>query len=168
MTTTSITTARTAKESAAPRSRFVCVCFWCSIGMYPFLLLFVCQSNQDTHYVDECEQCLLVSDPKWNDCVTSDGDTEQLSKKESELTTIIVIVAVVAFLIVIAAAIIIGALKKRQDSIKERFDSLASTYHHMDSMDSNVNFTAMKGTPDNRTKKAAKKNTVADHSDEEQ
>ena len=136
--------------------------------MYPFLLLFVCQSNQDTHYVDECEQCLLVSDPKWNDCVTSDGDTEQLSKKESELTTIIVIVAVVAFLIVIAAAIIIGALKKRQDAIKERFDSLASTYHHMDSMDSNVNFTAMKGTPDNRTKKAAKKNTVADHSDEEQ
>merc|ERR1711997_890394 len=107
------------------------------------------------------KQCLLVSDPKWNQCVTSDGDTQELNKKESELTTIIVIVAVVAFLIVIAAAIIIGALKKRQDAIKERFDSLASTYHHMDSMDSNVNFTAMKGGPDARTKRNKTKDAVA-------
>merc|ERR1712200_341173 len=83
---------------------------------------------------------------------------------ESELTTIIVIVCVVAFLIVIAAAIIIGALKKRQDAIKERFDSLASTYHHMDNMDSNVNFTQMNRAPDDRAKKSTKGDLVRDDS----
>merc|ERR1719410_1454688 len=106
-----------------------------------------------------------MSDPLWDEC---GGDTAELTKKESQLTTIIVVVAVVAFLIVIAAAIIIGALKKRQDAIKERFDSLASTYHHMDSMDSNVNFTAMKGNPDTRSKKSKTKETVADDSGDDQ
>merc|ERR1712113_329560 len=98
----------------------------------------------------------------------ADEDTTELSKKESQLTTIIVVVAVVAFLIVIAAAIIIGALKKRQDAIKERFDSLASTYHHMDNMDSNVNFTAMKSGPDGRKKRSTKGDSVADNSGDEQ
>lgn len=119
---------------------------------------------QETHYEDLCGECLLPSDPQFDHCPTSEGgDNAELSKKESELTTIIVVVAVVAFLIVIAAAIIIGALKKRQDAIKERFDSLASTYHQMDSMESKTKFTAMTGRPDPSTKR-----TVPDHSDEEQ
>ena len=128
-------------------------------------------AQEQSHYVDECGQCLLISDPKWNACSPENTeDTADLSQKESELTTIIVIVCVVAFLIVIAAAIIIGALKKRQDAIKERFDSLASTYHHMDSMDSNVNFTEMKGGPDDRRKRNrnTKGDSVADNSDNEQ
>merc|ERR1712154_183710 len=129
-----------------------------------------CSSSvQNTHYIDECGQCLLVTDPKWNNCVPDNTDeTQELTKKESQLTTIIVVVAVVAFLIVIAAAIIIGALKKRQDAIKERFDSLASTYHHMDSMDSNVNFTAMNRAPDERKKRNNTKDVVADDSGDDQ
>jgi len=124
-------------------------------------------SVQETHYVDECGTCLLPSDERWNQCVpevTAEGG--DLEKKESELTTIIVIVCVVAFLIVIAAAIIIGALKKRQDAIKERFDSLASTYHHMDST-SNVNFAAMNDPSNGRKKKKRTKDAVEDHSDDE-
>lgn len=120
----------------------------------------------ETHHVDECGQCLLTGSDEWNNCVPDNTeDTEELGKKESQLTTIIVIVCVVAFLIVIAAAIIIGALKKRQDAIKERFDSLASTYHHMDSV-SNVNFNAMPSDKKGK-KKRATKDSVGDHSDDE-
>merc|ERR1719242_841350 len=123
----------------------------------------ICSTTVDqTHYEDECGNCLLTSDPSWNECDGADEDTQELTKKESELTTIIVVVCVVAFLIVIAAAIIIGALKKRQDAIKERFDSLASTYHHMDNMDSNVNFTQMNRPPDDRAKKSTKGDLVRD------
>jgi len=112
-----------------------------------------CSSSvQNTHYIDECGQCLLVTDPSWNNCVPDNtDDTMELTKKESQLTTII-----------------IGALKKRQDAIKERFDSLASTYHHMDNMDSNVNFTAMNRAPDERKKKNNTKDVVADDSGDDQ
>eukprot|EP01084_Bolivina_argentea_P272509 464005_1 len=97
-------------------------------------------SIRDTHYVDECGNCLLTSDSAWNDCINSltsapivtNTRVSNLENKENELTTVIVIVCIVAFLIIVAACIIIGALWKKQGQIDDRFNSLAATYTVMD------------------------------------
>ena len=100
-------------------------------------------SARDTHYIDDCGNCLLTTDDEWNSCINNNDNTNnpiyvtntevgQLKKKEDELTTVIVVVCIVAFLIIVAACIIIGALWKKQGQIDDRFNSLAATYQVMD------------------------------------
>lgn len=97
------------------------------------------------HWKDACGQCLLINDPKWDNCIrnstnsnnnnnnnNNQAQNNKTSKTDKELTTIIVIVCCLAFFIIIAACFIIFRLWKKQQDISDRFTSLANTYQMMD------------------------------------
>lgn len=87
------------------------------------------ECNGDRH-IDDCGHCLLFSSDSFNDC--SDSGSSSSSETDKMLTTVIIAVCVITFLVVVCAGIIIYCLWKRQLSITDRFNTLASTYQMMD------------------------------------
>ena len=122
-------------------------------------------SIANTYYMDDCGQCLLTTDEKWNNCLNVINPTNDASSNSgnndgngggssSDNGVLYIIIAIAAFVLIIIAFGVICWQCKRHNEMKRQFNDIIQNYRPMDDL-----------APVDNTKKSKKKSTRGGTSD---
>ena len=89
----------------------------------------------NTHYIDECGQCLLPIDVSWNKCVADQASEAGNGNGAVDTNLILIIsIAIVAVVVLCIASVIIFYLCQKHREMKRQFDEIKEIYKPMDEL----------------------------------
>ena len=102
-------------------------------------------SIANTYYMDDCGQCLLTTDEKWNNCLNNIQPTNDASSNSgnndgngggssSDNGVLYIIIAIAAFVLIIIAFGVICWQCKRHNEMKRQFNDIIQNYRPMDDL----------------------------------